>query len=158
MRNAILDTGIERLITKSMDHNSESTENFLLDGLTILLADDEDRLLQILVMMIEELGGKVIPVSSCEEALRIYREKPEEIDVVMLDMRMRGMSGEATFESIISEDPDARIILSSGVRPHEKLLDSLAAHGCAFIEKPFDMDKLAQTVLSLVRADSDSPS
>ncbi len=141
-----------------MDHNSESTENFLLDGLTILLADDEERLLQILVMMIEELGGKVISVNSCEGALSIYGERREEIDVVMLDMRMRGMSGEAAFESIISDDPDARIILSSGVRPRNELLDSLAAHGCAFIEKPFDMDKLAQTVLSIVRADSDSPS
>jgi DNA-binding NtrC family response regulator len=138
-----------------MDHNSESTENFLLDGLTILLADDEERLLQILVMMIEELGGKVISVNSCEEALIIYRERREEIDVVMLDMRMRGMSGETAFESIISDDPDARIILSSGVKPREELLDSLAAHGCAFIEKPFDMDKLAQTVLSIVRTDSD---
>ena len=136
-----------------MNHNSESTENFLLDGLTILLADDEKRLLQILVMMIEELGGKVISVSSAEEALRIYRERREEIDVVMLDMRMKGMSGGTAFESIISDDPDARIILSSGVRPREKLLDSLAAHGCAFIEKPFDMDMLAQTVLSIVGGD-----
>jgi two-component system cell cycle sensor histidine kinase/response regulator CckA len=136
-----------------MNHNSESTENFLLDGLTILLADDEKRLLQILVMMIEELGGKVISVSSGEEALRIYRERREEIDVVMLDMRMKGMSGGTAFESIISDDPDARIILSSGVRPREKLLDSLAAHGCVFIEKPFDMDMLAQTVLSIVGGD-----
>lgn len=136
-----------------MNHNSESTENFLLDGLTILLADDEKRLLQILVMMIEELGGKVISVSSGEEALRIYRERREEIDVVMLDMRMKGMSGGTAFESIISDYPDARIILSSGIRPREKLLDSLAAHGCAFIEKPFDMDMLAQTVLSIVGGD-----
>ena len=94
-------------------------------------------------------------MSSCEEALKIYPERREEIDVLMLDMRMSGMSGEAAFESIISDDPDARIILSSGVKPRNELLDSLAAHGCAFIEKPFDMDKLAQTVLSIVRTDSD---
>jgi DNA-binding NtrC family response regulator len=117
--------------------------------LTVLLADDEERLRQIVVLMIEELGARVIAVGSCEEALDIFLSRPGEIDLLMLDLRMGGMGGAEAFGRIMERAPGTAVVLSSGVRPARELLDELARHGGDFIEKPFDMDQLGMTLAAV---------
>ena len=99
--------------------------------------------------MAEELGATVIDVATSEEAIAIYSEKQNAIDVLMLDLRMAGMSGESAYRKIKEMNPAARIALSSGIRPEDGFIDELVKAGCAFIEKPFDMDGLAQVLCKL---------
>ena len=138
-----LDSNTRSTITKSMDQNIEHAEDFPLSGIKLLLADDEVRLRQIVVLMAVELGARVIAVDSCEEAIEIYKNKQSEIDIIMLDLRMNGIGGEAAFKELIKFDSNARIVLSSGMRPDESLFEELDKHNCLFIEKPFDMDQLS---------------
>jgi len=118
-----------------------------LAGRTVLLVDDEHRLRMIVTMMIEDLGARVVEADSGERAVSIYSEQRESIDVVLLDLRMRGLTGAATYEELRRIDPQVRVVVSSGVQPSSELMTELNDHGDSYIEKPFDVDRLG-TVLS----------
>jgi len=137
-----------------MVDNPESESAELPAGLRILVADDEERLRFVLTMMIEELGAEVVAVDACERALALYRAPGERFDIVVLDLRMRGMGGAAAAREIFGRDPDARVVLSSGIRPDDDLLAELGRDRCAFIEKPFDIGQLARVLGGLVRKKS----
>jgi DNA-binding NtrC family response regulator len=124
-----------------------------LDGQTVLLVDDEQRLRTIVTMMIEDLGARVIQADSGERAVAIFAEQRASIDLVLLDLRMRGLTGTATFRELLKIEPQVKVVVSSGVQPSDAFLAELSAHGGSFIEKPFDVDRLA-TVLATVLARS----
>jgi len=134
-----------------MTDNPEAEDAVLPAGLRILVADDEERLRFVVTMMLEELGAEVVAVDSCEKALEIYGATGGRFDVVVLDLRMKGIGGAAAFREILARDPGAHVVLSSGIRPDDHLLAELDGHGCAFIEKPFDIGQLARVLGGLVR-------
>lgn len=129
----------------------EYTSDCPLTGLTLLVSDDEMRLRQIIVLMAEELGATVLDVETSEKAIAIYEEKQSEIDLIMLDLRMAGMSGESAYRKIKELNPSAKVALSSGIRPEDDFIAELEANGCAFIEKPFDMDGLSEVLCKLAQ-------
>ena len=51
---------------------------------------------------------------SGKEALEIYEENKEQIDIVLLDMIMPDMSGSDTYDRMKEIDPDIKVLLSSG--------------------------------------------
>ena len=122
-----------------------------LEGKKILLAEDEERLRIIVAMMIEELGAEVITVADGKSALDEYSRSAGSIDLVILDMRMKGLSGGTTFKLLLDFDPDVKVVFSSGIRPDDDLLDLLIKHRAGFIEKPFNLTRLGE-VLSKVLA------
>jgi two-component system, cell cycle sensor histidine kinase and response regulator CckA len=132
-------------MTTSLEYSSD----YPLQGLTLLVSDDEMRLRQIIVLMAEELGATVIDVETSEKAIAVYAQKQQEIDLVMLDLRMAGMSGESAYRKIKEMNPGAKVALSSGIRPEEDFVSELESDGGAFIEKPFDMDGLAKILCKL---------
>jgi two-component system cell cycle sensor histidine kinase/response regulator CckA len=134
-----------------MTDNPEAENAVLPAGLKVLVADDEERLRFVMTMMIEELGAEVDAVDTCEKALELYGTPGKRFDIVVLDLRMKGIGGAAAFREILARDPEARVVLSSGIRPDDDLLAELARHGCAFIEKPFDIGQLARVLGGLVR-------
>jgi DNA-binding NtrC family response regulator len=134
-----------------MTHDPAAESGGLPAGLRILLADDEERLRFVVVMMLEELGAEVVAVSDCEKALEIFGAPGRRFDVVLLDLRMKGLGGAAAFREILARDPEARVVLASGVRPDDDLLAEIRRRGGAFIEKPFDIDQLARVLAGVLR-------
>lgn len=125
---------------------NKTNEEYPLKGKTVLLAEDEERLRIIVGMMLEELGAEVISVEDGQAALDAYKSSTGTIDLVLLDMRMTGMSGSLTFERIIQMDPRARVVLSSGVSPENEVIEKLRLHRGGFIEKPFNLENLAEVL------------
>lgn len=133
-----------------MPQSNGDFEGRPLDGLTVLLAEDEERLRVIVAMMIEELGAKVIKVADGMSALEIYKNKQGDIDLVLLDMRMVGLSGVSTFQQLVDLDPNVKVVLSSGVAPEDDLLAVLTKHKGGFIEKPFNLKQLGDVLSNVV--------
>jgi CheY-like chemotaxis protein len=110
---------------------------------TILLVDDEGIILDVGKEMLSVLGYSVITAGGGKEALALFTEKWEEIDLVILDMIMPDMNGGEAYDSMKSIDPDVKILLSSGYSRDgqaQKILD----RGCnGFIQKPFDLKTLS---------------
>ena len=110
---------------------------------TILLVDDEEMVLDVGRELLQHLGYTVLPARSGEEAVRIYRERREEVDLVVLDMVMPGMGGGETFDALKGLDPDVRVLLSSGYSEDGRGRDIIARGCCGFIQKPFDIQTLS---------------
>ena len=71
------------------------------------------------------------------EALTLHRERQDEIGLVLLDLNMPGLLGDAVFRSLRRADPKLPILLSSGY-PEQEALQRLADAGpIAFVQKPY---------------------
>ncbi|MCK9364779.1 MAG: PAS domain S-box protein [Syntrophales bacterium] len=113
-------------------------------GETILLVDDEKTVLETTKELISLLGYRVYPVGSGQEALATFLEKRGEIDLVVLDMIMPGISGSVTFDRLREIDPEVRVLLSSGYSIDGQARD-IMDRGCkGFIQKPFRMEELSR--------------
>jgi len=117
---------------------------------TVLLVDDEHMILEVAKGMLESLGYQVLPARNGKEALEIYRENQEKIDLVILDMIMPGISGGETFDSIKSMNPEAKVLLSSGYSIDGQAKE-IMGRGCdGFIQKPFDVKTLSLKVREIL--------
>jgi len=113
---------------------------------TILLIDDEEMIVEVSREILETLGYRVLSAGSGAEAVEIYREKKDEIDLVILDMIIPEMGGERIFEELKSLNPGVRVILSSGYSLDGQAV-RIMEQGCDdFIQKPFSMRELSKKV------------
>ena len=117
---------------------------------TILMVDDEEIVLEVGAMMLRNLGYEVFEASGGRRALELLERHRAAVDLVILDMIMPEMSGEAAYERIRAVAPKVRVLLSSGYSRDGKA-DQLLARGCdAFIQKPFGLSDLAKCVAALM--------
>ncbi len=136
------DKGLERVFSPSMEVKRGSE--------CILLVDDEPMVLQASRRMLESLGYRVYALPGGAEALELYREKWREIDLVILDMIMPGMSGGETFDALKAVNPDVLAVLASGYSLNEAARQILE-QGCrGFLQKPFDVSGLSRKLRSLL--------
>ena len=117
---------------------------------TILLVDDEKMILDVGRELLEELGYTVLPAISGQEAIEIFQKDPDQIDMIIMDMIMPGMSGSETFDRLKEIRPDVKILLSSGYSVDGQATNILR-RGCdGFIQKPFNMNQLAERILKIM--------
>jgi len=81
---------------------------------TILLVDDELDLVEAMAEMIGLLGYKTIATSPSEEALTIFKDNPEKIDMAIIDMDMPGFNGLELSKAFRGDRPELPIILCTG--------------------------------------------
>jgi PAS domain S-box-containing protein len=113
---------------------------------TILLIDDEPDVLAVSKAILESLGYSVYAFKNGEEATELYKQKMDEIGLVVLDMIMPGLSGSETFDRIMELNTSAKIILSSGYSLNDQA-QQIMNKGClGFIQKPFDIVQLSRKV------------
>jgi YesN/AraC family two-component response regulator len=80
------------------------------------------------------------------EAIDIYAENTDTVDLVALDMIMPEMNGRATFEELKKINENVRVLLVSGYSLN-KQVEELLELGCrGFIQKPFDIIELSRTL------------
>jgi PAS domain S-box-containing protein len=113
---------------------------------TILIVDDQQIVGEVGSEMLSILGYDVLTAGSGEEALGLYRERRNDILLVVLDMIMPGMSGSETFDRLKEINPDVRVILSSGYSMDGQASEILS-RGCrGFIQKPFNLQDLSRKI------------
>lgn len=116
-----------------------SQDKLILGNEFVLLVDDEERILTVGREICKALGYKVITANSGKEALKIYAEKKDEINLVILDMIMPEMNGLETFLALKKQNPDIKVLLSTGYAIDEKAQEMLR-QGCkGYILKPYSV-------------------
>ncbi|WP_321492887.1 PAS domain S-box protein [uncultured Desulfobacter sp.] len=112
----------------------------------LLLIDDEEVILQVEQPMLESLGYNVMTASDGKTAVEIFRRFSDEIDLVILDVIMPGMSGSAIFNELKSIDSEVKVLLSSGYSLSGQA-EEILSRGCVgFIQKPFSLEHLSVTL------------
>jgi PAS domain S-box-containing protein len=110
---------------------------------TVIIVDDEPDVLAVSKEILESLGYSVYTVKNGEEAITLYKQKKDKIDLIVLDMIMPGLSGSETFDRIREVSPSAKIILSSGYSLNSQA-QQIMDKGCqGFIQKPFDIAQIS---------------
>lgn len=124
----------------------EKKEEIFTGRETILVVDDEPINISVMLEMLEMLHYRVLPAGSGQEAIATYMEKKAEIDLVIMDMIMPGISGGRTFDILREINPDVAVILASGYSV-EGEARMIINRGCrAFIQKPFHLQELSRKV------------
>jgi len=122
----------------SIDTSTE-TEELVLGNESVLLVDDEQRILTVGEEICRSLGYNVITVDSGKEALKIYKAKQESINLVILDMIMPEMNGLETFVELKKLNPDIKVLLSTGYSIDSKA-QKMLNNGCkGYILKPYNV-------------------
>lgn len=124
----------------------EREEEILTGRETILVVDDEPINISVMLEMLEMLHYRVLPAGSGQEAIAIYMEKKSEIDLVIMDMVMPGISGGRTFDLLREINPNVDVILASGysVNGEARMIINRGCRG--FIQKPFQLQELSRKV------------
>ncbi|MFV2081674.1 MAG: PAS domain S-box protein, partial [bacterium] len=118
---------------------------------TALVVDDEESVLDVAKIMLELVGFAVLTAENGEKGLQIYREDPDAITVVLLDMTMPGMTGDKVLQEILKIKSDAKVILSSGYTEQEVTANLLEEHpDVLFIQKPYRPEKLMEMIGKLL--------
>jgi DNA-binding NtrC family response regulator len=118
---------------------------------TILLVEDHSVLLKLVKQILENAKFKVIPASSAKQALQLEAEFPGTIDLLLSDVRMRGLSGPALAKRLKERRPQMRVMLMSGY-PGGALL--VLNYGWHYIEKPFVPSLLVSKIKDALRGET----
>jgi DNA repair protein RadC len=116
---------------------------------TVLIVDDEQHIANASREMLEQLGYNVLVAYSAGEALNIYREKHDSIDLVFSDIVMPDRSGIKLLAAIKEIDPDVKVVLTSG----KELIscgNSTELQGISFLAKPYSLNEFAGRVRSML--------
>ena len=110
---------------------------------SILLVDDEPMVAEVTGELLSSLGYRVHVAGSGQEAITLYMTKRDEIDLVILDMIMPGISGGETFDRLRAIDPEVKVLLSSGYSIDGEA-NTIMDRGCnGFLQKPFHIEQLS---------------
>jgi len=124
--------------------------NMPLGDETLLFVDDEEDIVKMRRRMLEYLGYKVLAAGDGVEALTIYRENQEKIDLVITDQTMPKMTGLKLAEKIHAIDDEIPIILCSGYSDAVTTEEANRAGIRRFLAKPLDMRRLSISIRELL--------
>lgn len=110
----------------------------------ILVVDDEKIFRESLFHWFEEEGFDVTPVDSGEEALKVY--DVDKFDIILLDIKMPGMSGLELLAKIRQIDPHASVIMITAFASVSTAIQALKEGAYDYVTKPVDPDELTHLI------------
>lgn len=119
---------------------------------TILLVEDEVPVRIFAARALSNKGYKILEAENAEEALQIIRENACEVDLVISDVIMPGMTGPDMVMEIQKEKPDLKIIFMSGYTEDAFVGTGLENADLNFLQKPFNLKDLAAMVKKVMNS------
>lgn len=124
----------------------ESLELLVGEGELVLVVDDEVAIREIAKASLETYNYRVMTANDGVEALALYAQHRDEIDVVLLDMMMPEMDSKVTIRTLQKINPQVKIIAISGLVANEKIAEAAGTGVKAFLSKPCTAKELLQTI------------
>jgi PAS domain S-box-containing protein len=121
---------------------------------TVLYVDDEEVLVSVARTVLERLGYRVVFSTNGADALEIIRRRANDIDLVVTDQTMPGMTGLELAREILSIRPDMPVVLCTGFSEHATPEAAGAMGIRELLMKPFEMRELAGVIRRLLDEDS----
>lgn len=114
----------------------------------VLLVEDDEQLRDALCDTLELGGFEVCAAAEGDSALRMLSER--EFGLVVSDVRMPGLSGEALLDRIVEQRPDVPVMLMTAHGTINSAVNAMRAGAVDYLEKPFERDDLLERVRRLV--------
>ena len=115
-------------------------------SLTILVVDDEKTPRDMTASMLESLGHRVVRANGGKQAIRLFSQNRDRVDLVLLDVMMPKMDGAETLLHLIDVDPEVRVIFFSGYSEELALPEYADQPAKGFLKKPLTLEELARAI------------
>lgn len=112
------------------------------EPITILVIDDEQIMRDGASRILSKNGWGVITAMNGQQGLEVIQSRTQEIDVILLDLMMPGMSGMEVLDHIRAIDPNLLVIVITGYATVESAVEAMKKGAYDFIPKPFTPDQL----------------
>ncbi len=120
-------------------------------GELILVVDDEAPIREITKAALEAYNYQVITASDGIEAISLYTQHKDEISVVLTDMMMPSLNGQAAIRILQKINPQIKIIAVSGLASNDKVALAAGVGVKAFLSKPYTAMELLNTINGVLR-------
>lgn len=110
----------------------------------ILLVDDAQAICETYGGMLRKKGYYVDTVNSGEQAIQKIGDTP--YDIVLLDIKLEGISGLETLQRIRSQNRDIKVVIMSAYLTESHIEQSYQLGVCNCIEKPFSIETLSMSI------------
>ena len=117
----------------------------------VLFVDDEPEITMVAERMLKNLGFSVMTANSGRKALEAFSRSPEFFDLLITDLSMPGMSGDALAKAALRIRPGIPVIICTG---HSDTFNAAAAKKAgisAYVEKPYDFKSLSSLASSFIK-------
>jgi len=119
---------------------------------TILLAEDEPSLRQLMARVLRTQGYTVLEATDGHEALTLAQANGAKIQLLLTDVIMPGLSGKTLAEWLGQVNPAVRVLFISGYINNNAVRDSMSKPGTFFLQKPFNPLDLTKKVREAIEA------
>ena len=119
---------------------------------TVMVVDDEAMVRQVASAVLTSRGFDVLLADGGQAALDLHDERGDDIDAVVLDVSMPGMSGPECLEQLLSRRPDLPVVIASGFAGQTLDNPALRQPTVTHLAKPYRADALADAIRSVAGA------
>lgn len=130
------------------DDTTDADERYEGSG-AVLLIDDEESIRLLAADVLEGVGFKVYQAADGETGMTLYKKHQKEIAVVLLDLTMPGMGGEATYALLRAMDPKVQVVMTSGYSNMELEWQFQDKNLAGFVHKPFLPSELSAKIIQV---------
>ena len=113
---------------------------------TLLLVEDDPAVRKVTKTLLEELGYSVIEAVDGEQAIKLFRENVERVQLIVSDMIMPKLSGKDVHDELKKIKPDVRILFISGYTADILKQKGIENEKINFISKPLRADALSRKI------------
>ena len=118
---------------------------------TILLVDDDKDLREFLYQHLLHCGHSVLQAGSGIEAIERFRHHMNDIDILVADIVMPGLTGDQLAVQLGEKKPGLPVLFISGNAPNQVISVVPLLEGQNFLRKPFSLEALEQGIARLLR-------
>jgi PAS domain S-box-containing protein len=115
-------------------------------GQTILIVDDDPLIRMTVETHVEALGYRALSAASVTDALRVYRESEQRIDVILTDIMMPGLLGSDLTRVLKMSPPEVKVIFMSAHPRAELIRQQHLTEESHLLSKPFDSRDLGMAL------------
>jgi PAS domain S-box-containing protein len=116
-----------------------------IDG-TVLVVEDEDALRDGVSKMLRKRGFSVVEAGDGRSGVDLFRASDREIDVVLLDMTLPGMTGREVLEELRRMRPDVKVIVTTAYSQDSALKAMGGQQSWLYIRKPYRLSEVTDLV------------
>ncbi len=125
--------------------------NFKGNNQRILVIEDEEQVCQFLKKVLEKHGYIVFEANNAQKALDIFNREEGNFDLIFSDVVLPDMNGPQLVTELLTKKPDIPVLMSSGYFDKKYEIATIKDKGYRFIEKPYSLTKLLQTVYEIMK-------
>ena len=122
---------------------------------TVLLVEDEESVRELVRETLKTRGYRVIEASDGIAGMRVSEEYQGNIEILITDVVMPGMSGRELAKRVAAARPNIRVLYLSGYTEDAIIHEGALEPGTGFLQKPFTLQVLARKVREVLQGESD---